>query len=385
MILTGILVLLIVASIFVVYFKKGVKVDSNKASLVSQMNNDFKIKLDFADKNGVSKSITRYYVSLYRANDVGEILPASPVDVATYDDEVVLRNGSNGEEREIFYSAPASLRGKYAIVVDYVNEVGVPANSLVVGNYELNGNYTDFLEIFPETCSFHIDGEPENKTYTIVQGVDVKTDENLVATCSVKSHFTKDVSVTPRFINFERKDFYAEENIKQESKSLDVITFGPDEMKKVSFSVPKALKPQAYDGALSFVDSYGSRVSTKTFFHYVVAGESAGIESVILNKDNYVAGESANVTVAYFGSTDGFSDSRLGGTKNGKLTLEIDLKNNNGDSCLAGVKSYNIDPMVYESTFTLDVKSDCKNSFVEAIIKGENDVILGSEIFLHAK
>jgi hypothetical protein len=362
-------------------------INANSATLISQENNVFKIKLDFKGDDKAPKSIVRYYVSLYRANDSKEMLPTSPIDIAKYDDIVVLGSGDAGDEREVQYSAPDYLKGKYGIVVDYVNEIGVNKGSMALGVFDLNGSYADFLEILPETCSLHIAGEAENKSYTIVQGVDVKSNEDLIATCSIRNHFWKDITTVPKVVNFRRKNFYPEDAVEQEKKTIEPVTFGANEIKQISFSIPKALNPQAYDAALYFFDDHKNRISTKTFFHYVLAGESANINAVALDKRNYASGDSANASLSYFGSADGFSDSRLGGTKNGKMTFELDLMNDKEESCLSEKRFFNTDPSdgKDERSFVLDVKKECKDASVKVIIRGEGGNILEKGIFLGTK
>ncbi|MFA6183768.1 MAG: hypothetical protein WC682_01550 [Parcubacteria group bacterium] len=361
----------------------GVAVAENSATLISQKNNNFKIRLNFKGEENVAKSITRYYVSLYPADDNGDALGLSPVDVAKYDDEIFLGNGNNSAKREILYIAPSFLKGKYAITVNYVNEVGISKKNIKLGGYDLNGSNRNFVEVFSGTCKFNIVGETDNKKYTLSQGVDVKNSEDLRVTCSVMSHFAEDVSVMPSFANLRRKNLYPREEVAQEDKNLEFITLKPNELKDVSFSVPKALAPQAYDAVLFFLDEQRHIISTKAFLHYVLAGESANIERLTLDKNDYKLGDHANVNLSYFGSADGFADSRLGGTKNTKLIFELDLRDNNDVSCLSMTKFFEVNPSDSNvSNFVLDVEKECKNPFVRAVIRGENGNILEEETFL---
>jgi hypothetical protein len=390
LVIVSIILIIIGVSVFFVFSRSKKEVatqliDINRANIISQDGNAFKIKLDFKGDGKTPRDIVKYYVSLYQSDNNGDDIGLSPIDIATYDDQVILAGKDMNEEREILYYAPGYLKGKYVINVDYVNEVGVVRESIKLGSVDLMGNNSNFLEIFPGTCKLSIAGEPSDKKYDIIQGVDVKSDEDLVATCTVMSHFNKDVLARPNIVNFKRKNFYAESPVVQEDRNQSVISFKPNELKDVSFSIPKALIPQAYDAEVSFFDEKGGyKISTASFFHYVLAGEGASIQSVILDKGEYKAGESANVNLSYFGSSDMFSNSRHSGTKNEKLAIDLDIRDVNNESCLSGMQSFNVNfsDGNYDQHFDLNITKECKNPFVKVILRGGNGMILDDEEFL---
>lgn len=364
------------------HYKKAVPGQryKNSASLVSQENNNFTIKLNFRD----DEKGMQYSVSLFGANSDGEIIDRAPIDVAYYED----RTEQVGEERKIAYIAPNYLTGKYVVVVDFYNSAGNSEEPAIVGSFDLKGSKSgDFLGIDSKTCFLSVEGESGDKKYTVMQGVDVKSEEKLIATCKVTNHFAREMTVMPKFVNYYFGKKYNSVVSTQEEGSFDAITFGAGETKDVSLTIPKAVSPQVYDAVMFFVDEYGGKVSTRMSFHYIVAGENASIANVTTDKGMYAPNDKVKITAAYFGSVDGFANSRLGGTRNGKLTMSVDLKNPNGESCLAEPKMWNVDPVNGDlsSSVSVDVKKTCQNYSIVAEIRGENGDVFDERVFLYVK
>ncbi|KKP67385.1 MAG: hypothetical protein UR66_C0016G0023 [Candidatus Moranbacteria bacterium GW2011_GWE1_35_17] len=365
-------------------------ISESKATLISQENNVFKINLKFKKDDSVGKYAMRYYIFLYKADDAGNDIGFAPINKAIYDDKILFRNGDSGVEKNIIYTAPQYLQGKYNLIVNYTDEFGDFISSrnraMKLGTFDLNSASRDFVEIFPERCYLSVEGEATDKKYDIAQGVDIKSNEKLIANCSIRNNFNKDIRVIPNVRNFKRGDFYGDTSIPQEDLKPEPINFAPGETKELKLSIPKALQIQAYDAELTFLQEDGTLVSNKTSFHYVLAGESAGVMDVSLDKNEYASGDIANVNLAYFGSSDVFPDSRLSGTLKKKAFLEIDIKSDVGKSCLYGSKSVEIDFAKGEpASFSLKVVNNCNNPFVNVIIKSEDGHILENKEFLHIK
>src|SRR6185503_2290199 len=93
---------------------------------------------------------------------------------------------------------------------------------------------------------------------------------------------------------------------------LATTTLAANKTQTVSFALPTAQTPQAYDASMNFTDASGAVVSNNVVFHYVVAGPSGTIQNAYLDKDSYAIGDSAHATVAWTPSADSFVGSRNG-------------------------------------------------------------------------
>ena len=360
------------------------KVAENNARIISQKNNNFTLKLNFQTKNNAAKSIVHYYISLYKTDAQGKVVGFSPIDIARYKDDIVLEGSATGLEKEISYQAPAYLTGNYDLIVEYANEVGASRDSIDLGTVKLTGNNKDFLEIYPETCSLRIANEATPQKYNLMQGVDVAKNEDLILTCAVENHFSTNITASPQFVNFRRKNFYAESAVPQESKESIITVFAPGERKTISLSIPKALNPQTYDLSLVLQGESGHAISTTILTHYVVGGESATFRDIMLDKNYYSANSMAKVTVLSSGSADNFEGSRLGGTKNSVILGEIDILNSKGTSCLATKKIVDLTAAnVLGTEISLPIAKDCAQPYISATIKDGNGNLLDERTFLH--
>jgi len=355
----------------------------NGAKLLSQNGNEFKLGLIFNNENIKNAAGVRYAVLLYKADEKGDTLGESPMDVKTYADNVILgRDSKKYIEKDITYIAPKYLKGKYKLDVDYVDEAGGRIGSFVAGDVDLVGGNDNFLEILPETCFLQI-GNDSNQSF-LTQGVDVKEEEDLLITCSIKNPSSSKIMAAPNFDNFYR-NYRLGELRDQARSSFGTIPFEAGEIKNISLPITKALQPQAYDAALYLVDTSGRQISNKAYAHYIIAGESATVQSVTLDNNSYASGGTAKITVSYSGSSDDFDFSRFGGTKNGNLTMDIDIMDNSNASCISGKKNFNLNVKDISIEESISVTSECHNPSIVVAIRGNDGRILDQRTFLRSK
>ncbi|MFA7319799.1 MAG: hypothetical protein WC022_04360 [Parcubacteria group bacterium] len=354
----------------------------NGARLLSQNGNELKLKLIFNNENIKSAAGVRYAVLLYKTDEKGNALGESPMDVKAYADNVILgRDNKKYIEKDVIYMAPRYLKGKYKVDIDYLDEAGGRIGSYVAGDVDLSGGDNNFLEILPETCFLQVEGNENSLILT--QGIDVKKEENLLITCSVKNSSNEEIAATPSFENFYR-NYRLNEKVDQEKTSFGPVLFKAGEVKNVSLPITKALKPQAYDAALYLADASNKQISNKAYAHYIIVGEGATIQNVTLDNNNYAPGGVANITVYYSGSSDDFDFSRFGGTKNMNLTMDIDIADSGNASCISGKKNFNLDVKEISVNKSISVTNDCRNPSVTVAIRGNDGQILDTRTFLRS-
>ena len=136
-----------------------------------------------------------------------------------------------------------------------------------------------FLAFDQESCVLL---DKEGKKFGNNDGPVFLPEESPEARCLVKNIGDKEIEVSPKIL---WKEVYvygkpldgtmAVENPDQK------IFFKPGETKLVSLSMPKAEKPQTYQGLITFEDKEGMSRSFNMFFRWTIAGESARIKSVM--------------------------------------------------------------------------------------------------------
>jgi hypothetical protein len=188
------------------------------------------------------------------------------------------------------------------------------------------------LEIQANSCKLTIGAD--EKSYSLNQGVDIASTEDLNLTCVVKNHGSVARSVVPQYETYKRTIFG--DKVTMTYPAEVAITVEADEEKAVTLLVPKATDPQAYDVALNFIDeSSRAVVSNRLVAHYVIQGVSATIQTVALDKSYYAAGDAISINLLWSPSADGFLESRLGaGTSlGGAVTALVEVVDINKVAC----------------------------------------------------
>ncbi len=231
----------------------------------------------------------------------------------------------------IEYTPPSYLQGEYELVGVLSTSDGLPLASNFLGRVTLKATTYSYLEIKSNTCSLRVKGESETTTYNIQQGVDVDSNEAVEGVCVVDAHTTQDTTATPSFVTHRRSIFG---EIVSDTKDIQKsVTFKKNETKTVSFILPKAFIPQSYDAVLSLVSPDGTVASNEVAIHYVLRGPSATVQNVLLDKDRYLAGNTARVSISWTGPADSFRESRKRPTNDTAKNVVISIKDGDNNSC----------------------------------------------------
>lgn len=311
-----------------------------------------KIKFDFVNK-GASVPSFFYGLELRSDNNV----------VADFESNKAAIGLSPKETKsiEMTYTFPAIPSGTYSLTLRASTASGVPVASRFVSNIEVPKQA--IFGINPESCVLRVLGEPTGKTYTTNEGVDILPTEKLIASCEVINNLSKSVTLTPVLETFLRNRF----GVKIDQKALTDkgFTLSPGARKTVSVEIDTPQKGQAYDTLVSFTDGQGLR-SNDVAFHYVVRGVSATIQSLSLDKNSYVSGDKAQVTVRWSASADSFPESRFGtGTPLQAAIAVVHITSK--DASCAPISRHLLNTS--NKAISVDIKSECKNPVVEVFIR----------------
>ncbi len=186
------------------------------------------------------------------------------------------------------------------------------------------------LEIKADSCRLAVTGL--EGTYMLNQGVDVASTEELVLDCVVKNHDAAPRTIVPQFETYRRTVFG--DKVTMSYPESESVTIEGGAETTLSFVIPKALVPQAYDVALTLTDTTSrSIVSNRLVAHYVLQGVSATIQNMSFDKTSYVAGEPIKFDFFWTRAADSFEDSRSGGSVAADVGATIEIVDANGMLC----------------------------------------------------
>ncbi|MGK2849243.1 MAG: hypothetical protein ACSLEX_04250, partial [Minisyncoccota bacterium] len=189
------------------------------------------------------------------------------------------------------------------------------------------------IEILSHSCVLSIEGDPQ--TYTLYQGVDISQDETLSLSCEMRNTTNQELAVAPVTRTFRRSIYGSEVSPVEPLKSI--LTFAPQESKRVMIPFPKMSLPQAYDTTLVLKDAQGTPVSSSIVSHFVLRGSSATIQNLILDKSMYQKGDRVIAKLFWSPSADGFDNARGGaGTTIDTPQVTLKVTDENGTLCAQG-------------------------------------------------
>lgn len=269
---------------------------------MSYEDNQVAIFFDLTNGQGTQSGI-KYGVHLLKDGMV--------IDEKIYDKVISLKEDEVLSQK-VKYMAPNFLQGEYSLQLVVENEAGVPLSFETVGSVILNGT-NQYLFIDSNSCYALVPGE--EKHYALDDGVDVSAEEKLMLNCLVSNYFAETIEFVSTFETYRRSIFGEQTEV--ELPNQEVVSLEAGETKELSFEIPKAITPQAYDAVLSLTKKNQSqtKISNLVVLHYVMRGGSATIQNIQLDKDVYLAGETAQVSFFWTPSADSFYGARSeGGT-----------------------------------------------------------------------
>ncbi|MDD5084117.1 MAG: hypothetical protein PHT88_04310 [Candidatus Moranbacteria bacterium] len=349
-------------------------VNVSDVKLVRQEGKALTVAFSISNREGVQPKVI-YAVNLVQKDGSGQDIT---VDRKVYDD--VLSIGTNDvAHKEITYVAPDYLQGTYFIKVEARNPEGLIFGMSQIPNAITFSGTGEYIRINPTACFLTVDGENKNTHYALAQGVDISQDETLTAHCPLQSAFSTAQTITPFFVSRYRSAFGKVVH----NDALEPLTMQPGQSLDFAVKLPRLTEPQAYESTLTFVDSESKAVSSSIDFHYVLRGESATIQNIILDKDGYMENGTALVTFVWSGSADRFLGSRIGSNGADKeisaiITLSDDEKNPCAESL---THTLDVNRTGGKESISLPITRNCRNPVVSAKIVDQDGRMLAESTY----
>ena len=289
------------------------------------------------------------------------------MDIKTFPKDLLTVEEDGTLHREINYLAPDYLSGDFVLWLKVKNESG-----LVLALQSFNVNFAGTGRYLEQSshCYLSIEGEKDQK-YNLRQGVDLKKEEKLFLNCQTKNLTGEDILVTPKF-EFYRRDLYGLKIDKNVSEMGSEVAFATGEDKLVQLAIPLPADPQAYDVKVVF-QKEKMVISNPIVAHFVVAGKSASISQLTLNKDKYQAGETAKLGIIWSGPADTFRNSRTGGSGLIDPIFEIEIKNQDGKTFCVPTQTKKSNE--FEKNIKIELNQDCIYPIVTVRILDEGQLL----------
>ena len=355
-------------------------VNVGDAKIISQDGNVFKISFDLYNRQNVQPQVI-YGVELVKQKEGS--LPTIEKDgkkVQVFDqatelqiivDQEIFRNdviSLNSEEtvhKEITYSAPSSLDGKYKLMLKARNSEGTIFGGASLGDITLQSAEGSVL-IDESSCRISI-GDDNSKEYRPQSGgIGVDPGSALKMRCNIenKSNVSSQ-NIIPEIIIYQRSVF----GKVVDNQKFEALTFSPNEKSSKEFTLRVPEQSQNYQGIFVLTDEKGNKISNEIDLIFGVNGEHGMIENVLLDKDSYSKGETANLQVWYLVNGESAEGS----------SVNILIKDGEGNACSEQFSQKQ--EADYKSDYSVPIIKNCQNPTAEIAIKNKNGKVLAQNSF----
>ncbi len=337
-------------------------VDINNAKIVFQDGKTFKISFKIANGQGLQTGV-KYGIKLF-SDEKNPYL----ADEKVYDEALTLHPESS-VSREIVYTPPSGLNGNFVILLDSKNESGFPFANVVVGKIKLTAS-TKGIQILPESCYVQILGDKDTK-YLITKTVEINSDQTLSLTCTAINNSMESLTVSP-FFDTRYSSSYGEP-APQTTEENEAIIFEKSQKKTFSVTLPKGDISKPYNLKLSLSD--GVNFSNNVSLNYIIKGLSATIQQISLDKDYYRTGETAELSLIWFGSgmTAGMASN---------VSLTTSITNKKGRQCIEeNTETISRDISSPINKISYPVKTTCEDPLVKVVLSDPSGKVLDQKEF----
>lgn len=346
------------------------RVNVYDARIISQEGHNFKIEFNLNNEEYVQGQI-KYGVRLFQTAADGR---QTEFDSQVFPEVLSLNQGET-VFKEIEYQAPAFLQGKFEMMLVSQNEKGLFWGIAPLGSIELKSDQGS-LRIDPTSCYLTLN--KAEKRYEL-GGVPMKNEDDLKIHCSVENYLGREI------VFGSKVDSYAYSDFGQMVASTDLSPkekISADEKRDLALNYTTKGRPGTYAAKFFLVNEQGETVSNKITFYYFLAGNSATIQNVRLNKDGYREGEIAQ-TFFNWSAQDFFStEEQMSYTASPKkYLLELFLQNSRGEQCASPVQKQLTNSEQGVLNFEIPIKEDCYDFDVVASIKDEEGNLLDENSF----
>jgi hypothetical protein len=338
------------------------------AEIIEQSKEKLKIYFEIKNNDSKTHSDLVYAVELIEKID-------GPIGISRakkiYKEKINLVENQK-IEKEIEFEIPPYLSGDFEVSISLadINGLILAINSANKVSLE---SQSSFVEIKMQKCYLTVEGESEDQKYSMMEGMAVDKNENLIVNCEVENHFSETKELIPR-LGFYKRSLYGDK-IDLELNINEKFIFGPSETKLIQFTLDKPDKPQAYSASLDLVENKNV-VSNQVEVHFVVSGPSATIQSISLDKNYYKKGDKLGLNLLFSGPADNFSNSRTEKTKLNDIFTEIFIVNSDNNQECVFIKDTVSSNYPIAEYSDLETLNDCYNPQVTVVLRDEKDNIL---------
>ncbi len=375
-------------------------VTSNELPVMIDLQNpqvtEGKINANLHFKNPNQSGINpTYFVAKLLGQDVVEVkyFNGKPLTTVYPGQLIAVQTSPNfdispNQEKDIPFAQNFSTRlytSKYKVQITVFT-----TNDKLVGSktfeLDLNGSGT-LLQL--KNCKIVVDGVEYDPTL----GPNVAPKGKVFGKCSVTN------STSSILTGFPTSDYAVNSvtpsgNQVSSATEQSSISINSKSTQTITLSLPSLEKPQVYEALAYLKDNQGKELSQKVAFRWVVAGESANIRSINLDKNTYKKGETAKVTVGADPSMDlywqkggptntdplnasssAFVHPKYQGTPLKNPVISVSIKDGKtGVDCGSSDYKVPFDPNQNtwpDQTIDVPIAADCQDPVVSATVKNE--------------
>lgn len=289
---------------------------------INQSTNTY--SLSFELSNGAKAQALLYSaVKLIKNTPKGQVV----VDEYISSDSFNI-NSNETIQKTLSYTAPENLSGDYKLLISVINESGVTLGLGFTKDIKLTSSLSN-LALDTSSCYISILGDTTNTHYQINQSASIDSTQTLQVNCSVSNPTKEDITGIPAYETYLNNNIM--DKISTTGGDNTPITIKAGEKKNITLSIPNVTNPQSYK-VMFYLDNNGNP-SNKLIFYYTVKGVSATIQNFSLDKDSYVKGETASLSLFW---TPSFTNED--NTAKTEVNLSIIIKNSYGTKCIDPIK-----------------------------------------------
>lgn len=344
-------------------------VNINEAKIVKQENNKFDISFTLSNGKGLQTGV-KYGVQLVSTSNKIQ----TTADEKIYNESLTLYENSS-IKKTIQYTAPEILDGTYSLFIISKNEEGFPYSTGFLGNVRLKASQKG-ISISSGSCFLKVPGEKNSVAYKLNPSLDIDPSENISISCFANNSSDKEIQVKP-VLEIRKTNSYGN-LIESEIIDPQLISYKSKESKLFSVILQKIDKSGIYYATIRL--KQGSILSNEVSFSYIVRGNIATINNLLFDKDYYIKGETANISLMWNSVLGKLV--RGGSLNNDSISATTLIKNSNGKECSDQV----ITPLVFDLTkpkteIFISIKKDCFNPTITLTLKDSENKVLDEKTF----
>ena len=323
------------------------------SKIVSQDKNIFKLSFDLSNRENIQPDVS-YAVQLIQKT---ENKSDSIIDEKIY--EKTNLNENETIKKEITYSAPQYLSGKFDLQLIAKNQTGLSLGISSLGEISLEGK-GDYIEIDQSSCRFT--KEQPKKDENLSNIFDNK--KELIIYCDIENKSQKELSFSPSLKIYANSSFG---KLIDEKKETNLISIKSQEKKQIQINLPKIINPQNYLAILE-LESDNNKISNQASINYQIAGLSASIQNIFLDKNLYQKGETAQVSMYWTAQN----------TEKEKIFTKITIKDKQNKNCSKESKQ-ELDQTKILIEYTLPITANCQDPKIAVSLEDKDGKILDTK------